>query len=203
MVTFTFLSCATSSKNFKPESINKDKEGVFFGKIKIIMDGDIVTSNCYFQTWDENEERAHVNITESGLVVGKLGKGKNHLKALFCRNGMTHHNFTFKDDSIYFLNVGNGISSYFGDLSIYWSSGSFNPLVFLLGAGAAGAIGPEVKQIVFTQSDNLTSTREEVEELLHVEIDAKSSIFQFPKGRLISEEQGKKLEKRMLKGDHR
>ena len=67
LVTFTFLSCATSSKNFKPESINKDKEGVFFGKIKIIMDGDIVTSNCYFQTWDENEERAHVNITESFL----------------------------------------------------------------------------------------------------------------------------------------
>lgn len=190
----TASGCATSSKSFKPSNLDSD-EGVYYGKVSIVMDGEEITGNCYFQTWDKDENPVHLSLDDSGLFVGKGLSGKVHLKRLHCRKGMVHHQHEFDNDEIHFYNQGNGKKTYFGDITVHWKSGGFNPAVFLLGAGVAGAIGPKVKNMVFTIEDNIKSTTKLYKQSIAEQdsLKTKKDTFRFPAGSLVTPEQAQKI----------
>lgn len=80
-------SCATSRKNIDLTKVGPD-EGVFYGKIKVVMDDEDVTGNCYIGVRDPSGEELYYSLDDTGLFSGVTKTGENWTSQLRCRKGM-------------------------------------------------------------------------------------------------------------------
>lgn len=128
-------SCASTSHSVNTKGIKKN-EGLFYGKLTIVIDKENITGNCYAGMKDSSGERVYISLDEKGLFSGVAQKGAVFLSELRCRKGLSNYNFLWEKKQYVFQNKGKG-KTYFGDTHIEWDSEKDNTnyaLAILFGA---------------------------------------------------------------------
>ncbi len=160
-------SCATNSKNLKLSTI-KPEQGAFYGRVKIFIDNEDVTGNCYIGSKDLNDERVYFNLDQDGLFSGISKRGENWISELRCRKGMSNYSFLWKNKELTFQNAGNKKKTYFGDVTINWDSKNDNTnyALFLLG-GLGGGIAANQSQDLTKLKFQIVDRGDETTKLFH------------------------------------
>lgn len=160
-------SCATNSKNLKLSTI-KPEQGAFYGRVKIFIDNDDVTGNCYIGSKDPSDERVYLNLTQDGLFSGISKSGENWISELRCRKGMSFYTFLWERKEFTFQNVGNKQKTYFGDVTINWDSNfdNTNKALFLLG-GLGGGIAASQSQDLKNLKFQIIDSGDETTKMFH------------------------------------
>ncbi|MCO4754099.1 MAG: hypothetical protein KC478_06435 [Bacteriovoracaceae bacterium] len=157
-------SCASTSSSVNVKDI-KTNEGLFYGKLSIVIDEEEVTGNCYAGMKDSAGERVYISLDEQGLFSGVAQKGDVYLSELRCRKGMSHYNFLWDKKQYVFQNKGEG-KTYFGDTSFEWDSSNDNTnYVLLVLFGNMYAVNHS--QDLFTLKVKSDNKHTHTKELLH------------------------------------
>ncbi|MCT4642640.1 MAG: hypothetical protein N4A33_10140 [Bacteriovoracaceae bacterium] len=148
-------SCASSSSNFKENSLEKG-EGIYFGSMRVWFDGQEVTGTCnlIFTDFETSEKDSFINIDENGFFIGKAFHGKNFLTRLACRKGLETKLFFMEDFKEVKFNLNQGQKTYIGNIKAFYDSSDekINPAWFLLGgvgAGIAASKSKDYKRIYY------------------------------------------------------
>jgi len=119
LLSIAFVDCATSSTSLNVNDVKKD-EGVFVGNIKVIVDGDDLTTHCYIGF--NSDHKPYISLDSSGLVIGKAKAGTTGLTFVTCVDiGLVTKTHSCTWNGLDFLNAGNGKQTYFGNIRINWS----------------------------------------------------------------------------------
>ena len=121
-------SCSgfTPAKKFSRKSVDYKKHGIFFGKLKVNLNGKQLIGMCNIQYFDGDSYK-WMRVTQKGNFAGKAGPGKISFTQLVCDDATR----TFPEGDLSFVNK-IGKESYLGNFEIEWKEGSFNPIVTVL-----------------------------------------------------------------------
>ena len=130
-------SCASSIKadKFSFKDVDKNKEGIFFGEMKVVYDGEDVSDKCFLQFVDSNKNTKTLNIVKGGFK-GIAPFGQVVLNSIQCQDigmGKTQHYFTQDKKKIFELGK-SAKQTYVGRIETRWKSGSVNPGLLVAGA---------------------------------------------------------------------
>lgn len=153
------VSCASSSKGFKPSSLKED-EVIVFGRFKLSVENDNLTKACDISIRGAEGTRALIDLDKSGLFIGKIKRGNAKIGMWACRDGIHHHIIRLERGSINFDIPKGARKVYFGDVDIEFDS-TFHPGLLLLGGAGAALAGGEVEGLHMITTDNLDKTLEE------------------------------------------
>lgn len=134
---FLVASCASSIKadKFSFKDVDENKEGIFFGEMKVVYDGEDVSDKCFLQFVDAKKNTKTLNIVK-GEFKGIAPFGQVVLNSIHCQDigmGKTQYHFT-QDKKIFFDLKKSAKQTYVGRVETRWKSGSVNPGLLVAGA---------------------------------------------------------------------
>lgn len=127
-----FSSCAhvIPKSKFNPDRVDLSKEGIFYGKLKVVYDEvRTASNNCALNFVDSNKKKITVNLDRQGNFMSSASSGQVYLSNIICKHGV----FNFKDKEIVFNNIVDGKPNFVGDIEMKWTAGSINPFLLIGG----------------------------------------------------------------------
>lgn len=119
-------SCATKlpKSNFNLKKVDYKTSGVFFGKVSIIHDDNLLAGDsCSLSFVDSSNQKQVVSVDKKGHFMGEAADGDVYLQRITC---LKAGYFNFSKDLITFKNVKGSKHNYVGDLKVKWNSGDYN-----------------------------------------------------------------------------
>src|SRR4029078_1893370 len=97
------VGCASSATSLKPAHIPAH-EGALFGRVTIDDEGEDVTSKCYVDFSDRNENtKAHLSLDKTGWVFASVQTGSTELSGIVCTlGGLFKYNAGFHPKNLAF-----------------------------------------------------------------------------------------------------
>lgn len=120
---------ATSCAHHRPlafdeSTFDASKQGIFYGNMKIMLDGKLASQQCDLHFSDATTSYL-TPITEDGNFKLAAPEGIIFLKVIKCDNDV----FTFEDKALSFTNTIGAKPTFVGDFEVKWETGSINPWI--------------------------------------------------------------------------
>lgn len=131
LILLASAGCATTSKDFKSDSVQAN-EGAIYGHVKVIYNGQENTDHC--SVCFDSVNGPCLKLDQSGVVVMKVDAGETSLRRIACVDTSTYH---YNVEGATFV-VAPHSKTYFGDVTVEWSTKGGFKVASLFGAIGAG-----------------------------------------------------------------